>query len=143
MCNDEGIVSKWCTVRCFNYKRRSYVLNKEFLCNWFTTYSISYQCLQQLIIWSSFIISDNVGMYILNNICIVKRKVLKNIHGFAQYPDLHKNKKDLPKRNQNRNSPKHLERFVCLSMKTFADMMFPKGWNVWTRSESVNSCGRW
>ena len=29
-----------------------------------------------------------------------------------------------------RNSPKHLERFVCLSMKTFADIMLPKGWNV-------------
>ena len=36
--------------------------------------------------------------------------------------------------------PKHLERFVCLSMKTLAETMVPKGWNVWLRSESVNSC---
>ena len=35
--------------------------------------------------------------------------------------------------------PKHLERLVCLSMNTLADTMVPNGWNVWLRSESVNS----
>ena len=29
-----------------------------------------------------------------------------------------------------RNSPKHFERFVCLSTKTLADTMVPNGWNV-------------
>ena len=29
-----------------------------------------------------------------------------------------------------RDSPKHLERFVCLSTKTLADTMVPNGWNV-------------
>ena len=29
-----------------------------------------------------------------------------------------------------KNSPKHLERLVCLSMKTLAEMMFPKGLKV-------------
>ena len=38
-----------------------------------------------------------------------------------------------------RDSPKHLDRFVCLSTKTLADTMVPNGWNVWLRSESENS----
>ena len=32
-----------------------------------------------------------------------------------------------------RDSPKHLERLVCLSMKTLALMMFPKGLKVCKR----------
>ena len=39
--------------------------------------------------------------------------------------------------------PKHLDRLVCLSMKTFAETTLPKGENVCSRSESVNSWGRW
>ncbi len=39
--------------------------------------------------------------------------------------------------------PKHLDRLVCLSMKTLALMMLPKGVKVWSRSASVNSWGRW
>lgn len=39
--------------------------------------------------------------------------------------------------------PKHLLNCVCLSMKTFAEMTFPNGRNVETRSVSLNSCGRW
>lgn len=39
--------------------------------------------------------------------------------------------------------PKHLERFVCLSMKTLAEMTFPNGQNAWASSWSENSCGRW
>ena len=39
--------------------------------------------------------------------------------------------------------PKHLDRLVCLSMKTFAETMVPKGANVVTRSASENSWGRW
>ena len=35
--------------------------------------------------------------------------------------------------------PKHLDRLVCLSMNTLAETMVPNGWNVWLRSESVNS----
>ena len=38
--------------------------------------------------------------------------------------------------------PKHLDRLVCLSMNTLAETMVPKGWNVWLRSESVNSWER-
>ena len=38
-----------------------------------------------------------------------------------------------------RDSPKHLDRFVCLSTKTLAETMVPNGWNVWLRSESENS----
>ncbi len=39
--------------------------------------------------------------------------------------------------------PKHLERLVCLSTKTFEETMAPKGRNVWCRSVSENSGGRW
>ena len=38
-----------------------------------------------------------------------------------------------------RDSPKHLDRFVCLSTKTLAETMVPNGWNVWLRLESENS----
>lgn len=41
------------------------------------------------------------------------------------------------------HSPKHLLRLVCLSMKTLAETMFPKGMNICRRSWSPNSCGRW
>lgn len=41
------------------------------------------------------------------------------------------------------NSPKHLLRLVCLSMKTFAEMTFPNGMNICSRSWSPNSWGRW
>lgn len=39
--------------------------------------------------------------------------------------------------------PKHLLRFVCLSMKTLAETTFPKGMNIWSMSWSPNSWGRW
>ena len=39
--------------------------------------------------------------------------------------------------------PKHLDRLVCLSMKTLAEMTLPKGLKVCSKSLSVNSCGRW
>ena len=39
--------------------------------------------------------------------------------------------------------PKHLDKFVILSIKTFAEITFPNGLNVCKRSESVYSCGRW
>ena len=39
--------------------------------------------------------------------------------------------------------PKHLLRFVFLSMKTFALRIVPNGRKVWIRSASVNSGGKW
>lgn len=39
--------------------------------------------------------------------------------------------------------PKHLLRFVCLSMKTLAETTFPKGMNICRMSWSPNSWGRW
>ena len=39
--------------------------------------------------------------------------------------------------------PKHLDRLVCLSIKTLAERMLPKGEKAWPRSVSPNSCGRW
>lgn len=39
--------------------------------------------------------------------------------------------------------PKHLLRLVCLSMKTLAEITFPKGMNICRMSWSPNSCGRW
>ncbi len=39
--------------------------------------------------------------------------------------------------------PKHLLRFVCLSMKTLAETTFPKGMNICSMSWSPNSWGRW
>lgn len=36
-------------------------------------------------------------------------------------------------------NPKHLERLVCLSMNTLADITWPNGRNVDARSVSVNS----
>lgn len=39
--------------------------------------------------------------------------------------------------------PKHFDKFVCLSMKTLADITVPKGKNVDAKSVSVNSCGKW
>lgn len=41
------------------------------------------------------------------------------------------------------NLPKHLLRFVCLSMNTLELITFPNGMKAWSRSISVNSCGRW
>lgn len=35
--------------------------------------------------------------------------------------------------------PKHLDRFVCLSINTLADKTLPNGRNVEARSVSVNS----
>lgn len=43
----------------------------------------------------------------------------------------------------NDTKPKHLLKFVCLSIKTFADNTCPNGMNVDAKSESVNSCGKW
>lgn len=39
--------------------------------------------------------------------------------------------------------PKHFDKFVCLSMKTLADITVPNGKNVDAKSVSVNSCGKW
>ncbi len=41
------------------------------------------------------------------------------------------------------DSPKHLLWLVARSTNTFAEMTFPKGRNICSISESVNSCGRW
>lgn len=40
-------------------------------------------------------------------------------------------------------NPKHFDKFVCLSMKTFAEITFPNGTNVDAKSVSANSCGKW
>ena len=41
------------------------------------------------------------------------------------------------------NLPKHFDKLVILSMKTFAEITFPNGLKVCSRSESVYSWGRW
>lgn len=43
----------------------------------------------------------------------------------------------------NKNLPKHLERFVSLSMYTLADISVPKGVNIDAKSKSVQSWGKW
>lgn len=43
----------------------------------------------------------------------------------------------------NDTKPKHLDKFVCLSMKTLAEITFPNGRKVDAKSVSVNSCGKW
>lgn len=43
----------------------------------------------------------------------------------------------------NDTKPKHFDRFVCLSINTFADITFPNGKKLDAKSVSVNSCGKW
>lgn len=43
----------------------------------------------------------------------------------------------------NETKPKHFDKFVCLSIKTFAETTQPNGKNVDAKSLSVNSCGKW
>lgn len=42
----------------------------------------------------------------------------------------------------NDTKPKHFDKFVCLSMKTLADITLPNGKKVDARSVSVNSWGK-
>lgn len=39
--------------------------------------------------------------------------------------------------------PKHLDKLVCLSMNTLAEITWPNGTNVDAKSVSLNSCGKW
>ena len=40
-------------------------------------------------------------------------------------------------------NPKHLLRLVALSMKTLALTTLPNGANIWIKSGSVTSLGKW
>lgn len=51
-------------------------------------------------------------------------------------------RRDDDQATRERNLPKHLLKFVFLSIKTLLEITLPKEAKVWARSESVYSAGR-